>query len=230
VEGGRTSAQTFAAVSSLSLRDKSDEPWICRRCANSPRNFLVLLRMFQNPCPWGRKHNQRVKSNASPSTKETAGTCLPSISRDVSDTISCCFDQHLMPCRAMQGLGISPRLAIDPVAAAILARVPLWQQSLGNFENSVHESLRFYERTLGELGEPWWEHKQGISAAATHFQLQKIFQDIRALHKLLGCLLLHRTECWICVSPHFLESIWCGSLCHLHLLQGETTRVLKGGR
>jgi len=60
-----------------------------------------------------------------------------------------------MPCRAMQGLGISPRLAIDPVAAAILARVPLWQQSLGNFENSVHESLRFYERTLGELGEPW---------------------------------------------------------------------------
>ena len=40
------------------------------------------------------------------------------------------------------------------------------------------------------------------------FQLQKTFQHNRALHKLLACSLLYSTECWICVSPHFLESIW----------------------
>ena len=141
------------------LWDKSDEPWICRRCANSPRNFLVLLRMFQNPCPWGRKHYQGVKSNASPSTKETAGTCLPSISLDNWYNFMLLWSASY----ALQGLGlgISPRLAIDPVAAAILARVPLWQQSLGNFENSVHESLRL--KSMKGHWENWENHGENIS-------------------------------------------------------------------
>jgi len=55
-----------------------------------------------------------------------------------------------MPCRAMQGLGISPRLAIDPVAAAILARVPLWQQSLGSMKGHW---------------ENWENHGENISKA-----------------------------------------------------------------